>query len=118
MDRNDALQCEKYAAAQSLKNVWTRSASTLGCIMIVLSRNVLIIRPHWFVTWLINLLHLDLCHEIPITRIRNVRETGTWFNYGKVEVQFYNVQGEDQKILLFMKNYRDFVELIADTVRQ
>ena len=107
---------EKYAAAQSLKNVWTRMASTYGCMMIVLSPSTLVIEPHWFAKWLISLLRLDLCHDIPITKIRNVREMGKWFNYGKVEVHFENFKGEDQKILLYMRNDRELVELISNAL--
>jgi len=35
MDNNEVLFFERYAAAQSLKNVWTRLASTYGCIRVV-----------------------------------------------------------------------------------
>ena len=110
MDNNDELFLEHHAAAQSFKNVWTRLASTYGCIMVVLSRKNLVIRPHWFARWLINLLGLDLSHEIPITDISDVVEVGKWFNYGKVELQFKTVGGEDRKILLYLKKYREFVD--------
>jgi hypothetical protein len=113
MDSNDVLFSEYYAAAQSLKNVWTRLASTYGCMMIVLSGKRLMIKPHWFAKWLISLLQLDLCHEIPLTRIRGVKETGRWLNYGKVELLFQTVEGKDQKILLYMKKSREFVEKVS-----
>ncbi|MBT8127032.1 MAG: hypothetical protein HKP12_10490 [Gammaproteobacteria bacterium] len=118
MDSNDVLLRENYVAAQSLKSFWTRLASTYGCMMIILSRKTLIIKPHWFAKWLISLLYLDLCHEIPITSIRNVREMGKWSNYGKVELHFQNVEGENQKILLYMKNYRDFVEMVSSAIHR
>jgi len=35
MDNHEELFFERYAAAQSLKNVWTRLASTYGCIKVV-----------------------------------------------------------------------------------
>jgi hypothetical protein len=76
MDNNEVLFCEHYSAAQSLKNNWTRLASTYGCMMIVLSRKMLMIKPHWFAKWLINPLNLDLRHEIPIASIRDVRRWG------------------------------------------
>ena len=37
MDRNEVLFTEQYAATQSLKNDWTRLASTYGCIMVMLN---------------------------------------------------------------------------------
>ena len=110
MDGNNLLFFEHHAAAQSFKNVWTRLASTYGCIMVVLSRKNLVIRPHWFARWLICLLGLDLNHEIPITNIRGVMEMGKWFNYGKVELRFETVEGEDRKILLYMKKYSEFID--------
>ena len=118
MDSNDVLLCEYYAAAQSLKNVWTRLASTYGCMMIVLSRKTLMIKPHWFAKWLISLLHLDLCHEIPITRIRGVKEIGRWSSYGKVELHFQTVEDKDQKILLYMKKSREFVEKVSTAIHR
>ena len=110
MDKTEVLFFEHYAAAQSLKSVWTRLASTYGCIMVVLSRKTLTIKPHWFAKWLIIPLGLDLCHEIPITNIRGVTEMGQWFSYGKVDLQFETAKGNDQKITLYLKKYRDFID--------
>ena len=118
MDANDVLFFEHHAAAQSFKNVWTRFASTYGCIMIILSRRNLVIKPHWFARWLINLLGLDLSHEIPITDIRKVVEMGKWFNYGKVELQFETVGGDDRKILLYLKKYREFIDKATKAINQ
>ena len=115
---NDVLFFERHAAAQSLKNAWTRLASTYGCIMVVLSRENLVIKPHWFARWLINLLGLDLSHEIPITNIRGVMEMGKWFNYGKVELRFETVEGEDRKILLYIKKYSEFIDKATKAINQ
>ena len=43
MNGDDVLFFEHHAAAQSLKNMWTRLASTYGGIMVVLSRKNLVI---------------------------------------------------------------------------
>ncbi|MDY6791884.1 MAG: hypothetical protein SWH54_11525 [Thermodesulfobacteriota bacterium] len=118
MDRNDVLFFEPYAAAQSLKNVWTRMASTYGCIMVVLSRETLIIKPHWFAKLLINLLCLDLYHQIPINNIKSVTQIGKWFGYGKVELYFVTGSGEKQKILLYMKKYHQFIDTVQTAMRQ
>ena len=118
MDSNEVLFCEHYAAAQSLKSVWTRLASTYGCMMIVLSRETLLIKPHWFAKWLISLLHLDLCHEIPITSIIGVMEMGKWSSYRKVEMHFQTVEGKDQKILLYMKKYREFFDKATSAIHR
>ena len=114
MDREEVLFCEYNAAAKSLNSAWTRLASTYGCVMVVLSRTRLIIKPHWFAKWLISLLHLDLFHEIPIANIGDVVEVGKWSSYGKVELQFRTVQGKDRKIVLYLKKYHDFIEKVTN----
>ena len=101
-----------------MRGVWTRLASTYGCIMIVLSRRTLTIKHHWSAKWLISPLGLDLCHEIPITNIRGVTEMGKWFSYGKVELHFETVEGKDQRLLLYMKKYREFVDKATNAINQ
>ena len=118
MDGNEVLFFEHHAAAQSLKSAWTRLASTYGCIMVVLSRKKLMIKPHWYAKWLINLLGLDLSHEIPITNLRGVMEMGKWFSYGKVELRFETLEGEDRRILLYMKKYREFIDKATNAIYQ
>ena len=109
-DGNGLVFCEQYTAAKSLKSAWTRLASTYGCMMIVLSLKILTIKPHWFAKWLISLLRLDLCHEIPVKNIIAVNEIGKWSSYGKVELHFRTEGGENQKLLLYMKKYHEFVD--------
>ena len=118
MDSNEVVFCEHYAAAQSMKNVWTRLASTYGCIMIVLSRKTLMIKPYWFAKWLISLFHLDLCQEIPIERIKGVMKMGKWSNYGKVELHFQTVEGKDYRILLYMRKDREFVDKVTSSIHR
>ena len=103
------LFIERHAAGQSLKNAWTRLASTHGCLYIVLFPDMLSIKPHWYAKWLISLLCLDLIHDIPTSRIKGVTVIGSWFGYGKVEVRSETVKGGDQIILLYLKKYREFV---------
>ena len=118
VNSNELLFFERHAAAQSLKNFWTRLASTYGCIMIVLSGKNLMIKPHWFAKWLITLLGLDLTHEIPIKNIRGVVEMGKWFSYRKVELRFETLAGEDRRIWLYMKKYREFIDKVTSAANQ
>lgn len=118
LDSNEVLFFEHHAAAQSLKSAWTRLASTYGCMVVVLSRKKLMIKPHWFARWLIALLGLDLSHEIPIANIKGVMEMGKWFNYGKVELRFEAIDAEDRRILLYMKKYREFIDKATDAINQ
>ena len=118
MEKIEVLFFEPYAAAQSLKSAWTRLASTYGCIMVVLSRETLTIKPHWFAKWLISPLGLDLCHRIPITSIRGVTEVGKWYSCGKVELRFVTIDGEDRRMLLYMKKYREFIDTAKNATHQ
>ena len=118
MESDDPLFREDYAAAQSMHSTWTRLASTYGCMMIRLSPKTLTIKPHWFAKWPINLLRLDLCHEIPVAEIQSVREVGKWGSYGKVEVHSQAADGKDRTMLLFMKRSREFVDKISSLIRQ
>jgi hypothetical protein len=114
MNGDELLFCEHYAAAQSMRSAWTRLASTFGCMMIQLTRGTLTIKPHWFATWPIRLLRLDLRHEIPIGKIRRILEVGKWAGYGKVEVQFRAADGKDRTVLLFLRRSREFVDKVAN----
>ena len=118
VQNNEVLFFEHHAAAQSLKNFWTRLASTYGCIMVVLYRKTLIIKPHWFAKWLITLMGSDLTHEIPIKNIRGVVEMGKWFRYGKVELHFETPAGEDRKIWLYMKKYFEFIDKTTKAINR
>ena len=113
---NKVLFSESHAAAQSQKNGWTRLASTYGCMSITLSKDVLIIKPHYFALWMITALGLDLNHEIPITYIKNVTQTGKWFGYGMVEVDFRIDTGENRTILLYLKKDREFIDTISEMI--
>ena len=101
---------ERRAAARSLKNGWTRLASTYGCMEVVLTGEQLIIRPHRLPCLLIRLLCLDLVHQIPLARIQGVVERGKWSKYGMVEIHFTTIEGDTRKIVLYLKEDQRFVE--------
>lgn len=109
---------EQHAAAQSLKSFWTRLASTYGCMRVVLSRKKLTVKPHRFARPLINLLGLDLNHEIAITHIRGVSEMGKWLGYGKVELRFETPQGENRRIWLYLRKYAEFIDKTTNAIHQ
>jgi hypothetical protein len=105
----DVLFFEPAAAAQSLKNFWTRMASTYKCMGVRLTREQLIIKPRWFIGWMIKLLGLDLYHTVPTNEIKAVERRGKWFHYGKVQVR-YSRDGADRSILLYLKKHDEFIE--------
>lgn len=118
MDNNEALFCEHNVAAQSLKNNWTRLASTYGCMEVMLSPTSLIIKPHWFAKWMIILLRLDLCHTLPVSRVLTVSEEGNSSGYGKVELRFRAMDGSERTLWLYLKKRQEFVEKIKNVMHR
>jgi len=116
MQGSEVLFREEYAAAQSLRNLWTGLASTYGCIMVVLTRDKLEIRPHWFARLLVGLLLLDLSHEISVRNILDVTDLGEWLNRGKVELRFLTKGGDDRTILLYLKRHAEFVAAVREAM--
>ncbi len=104
---DEMLFYETNAAAQSLKNAWTRMASTYKCVQISLTQKQLTIRPLPIIGWLTKLLGLDLYHIIPANRIRAAEDSGKWFGYGKIQVQFQR-DGADHGLLLYLKKHAEF----------
>ncbi len=115
---NDTLFYEDRAAAQSLKNAWTRMASSYGSMMIVLSQRMLTIKPHGITKWLFLLLGLDLYHEISIANIRAVTEKGKRHGYGKVELHFLSSRGEERRIWLYLKKHREFIDTTTKVINR
>jgi hypothetical protein len=112
----DVLFFETNAAAQSLKNLWTRMASTYKCMQIKLTERQLTIRPLVIIGWLCKLLGLDLYHTIPVNRIRAVEDNGKWLGYGKVRVQFER-DGAENGILLYLKKHAEFRDILEQTIK-
>ena len=113
--KKETLFFETNAAAQSLKNAWTRMASTYKCMQIRLTQKQLTIRPLAIIGWLSKLLDLDLYHTIPVNRIRAVEDNGKWLGYGKVRVQFGR-DGADHEILLYLKKHKEFHDILRQTI--
>jgi hypothetical protein len=112
VDSGEVLFYEHHAAAKSFKSVWTKLASTYGCMKIVLSRETLTLTPHWFAKWLIIPLCLDLNHRIPINNIKGTAKIRQWFSYGVVELSFVALDGENRRIWLYLKKYREFIDAV------
>ena len=113
--KEELLFFETNAAAQSLKNLWTRMASTYKCMQIRLTEKQLSIKPLPIIGWLSKLLGLDLYHTIPANRIRAVEDSGEWLGYGKVRVKFER-NGAEHGVLLYLKRHREFRDILQQTV--
>lgn len=113
----EELFFETSASAQSLKNFWTRMASTYKCIEVHLTREQLIIRPRWFIGWMIKLLGLDLYHVLPTDQIQTVESTGKWLGYGKVHIK-YKKNGINHSILLYLNKHDEFLDKIRQVIEK
>jgi len=111
--KEDYSFSEPYAAAKSLKNFWTKMASTYKCIYVGVSGRTLIIQPNWYIGWVIRLLGLDLYHEIPIDYIKSVEKTGMWFGYGNVKITYTTSNSEDRSLLLYLKKHKEFMRVLT-----
>lgn len=108
---DEILFYEEHASAQSLKSTWTRLASTYGCIEVTLTKQRLIIKAHWYAKWLINLLALDQCHEVPLSRIRDIKVKGKWHaGIGIVDVHFTTPEGDDRILSLYLRKHTKFAD--------
>lgn len=107
---------ENGAAAQSLKNRWTRMASTYQCMRITLTEQALELRPRWFASLPIALLRLDLSHRVPIAQITGVEDRGIWFGYGRIEVHFRDGDA-DRAVLLYLHQHAEFSETLARLIQ-
>jgi hypothetical protein len=112
----EGLFFEPSASAQSQKNFWTRMASTYKCIEVHLTREELIIKPRWFIGWMIRLLGLDLYHVVPTDQIQTIESTGKWFSYGKIHVK-YMQNGIDHSILLYLERHEEFLDKIRKIIK-
>ncbi|MBU1998572.1 MAG: hypothetical protein ABIG46_05675 [Candidatus Omnitrophota bacterium] len=108
---------EDSAAAQSLKNSWTRMASTITCMQVKVSPEAITIKPRSSMAWLMDLLCLDLNHVIPIPDIKTILPQGQWSKYGKVEVTFVS-GGQEKKVLLYLKNDRQFIDAVNSLMKK
>jgi putative transposon-encoded protein len=112
MRKEDLSFSEPYAAAKSLKNFWTKMASTYKCIFVGVSGKILIIRPNWYIGWAIYLLGLDLDHEIRVDYIKSVEKVGNWYGYGMVKVTYTMSNAEDRSIILYLRKHIEFMHVL------
>ncbi|MBW2055949.1 MAG: hypothetical protein JRH07_17950 [Deltaproteobacteria bacterium] len=105
---------EPAAAAKSLKNRWTRMASTYGSIQVSLSRDCLSIRPRWPIKWLTSILQLDLDHTISTSQIKAVENMGERMGRGKILITFVTVEGTEREVLLYLKKHGEFLARMGE----
>ena len=108
------LFIDNRAAAKSLKNAWTRMASTYHCIRVSLDHDQLVVRPRPAISWLISILCLDLNHAIPLTSITGVRLVGKWGEQKIVQVSFLGSEGRVKEILLYLHGGDDFARWMGE----
>lgn len=115
--RDDIEECqvmfrEKYAMAQSQKNLWTRLVNTWKCVMVSLSPTDLRVRLHGVFGVLVMPFMPDLDHTVPISAVRSAVKKRRTFGYDEISVVFDLQQGGEREILLYLKNGEEFLNLL------
>ncbi len=100
---------EGNAAALSLKNGWTKLASTYGCMVVSLSQRHLIVKPRKSLDWLIKLFNLDLDHTILVGEITSIEKKGKSLGYREIRISFRNAEYQERVLLLYLRQYEKFL---------
>jgi hypothetical protein len=112
----DIIFVESTAAAISLKNFWTKMASTYNCIHVSMSEKHLIIKPIKAIAWLIYLSRLDLYHVIPINSIISFEEEGDSAGYKKIRISFNHEKNGQKEIMLFLRKSDEFIRKLKQLI--
>ncbi len=102
-------------SARSNYSLWTKGASTAGCVYVKVTRRHLTIKCHWFLDWLINGMGLDLNHVIPLTRVLSVKKTDKPHLIYKdtVFLEYRDDAGQRQSLELYMNKADEFLSSIT-----
>lgn len=111
------IYSESYVAAKSLKNIWTRMASTYGCIRVALTDRHLIVEPQGLGGLLVKMSNLDLEHRIPVREVTSVEKRRKSFGLTEVEVAFGRPDGSPGRLLLYLRNPEEFIARLKPMAR-
>ncbi|MBD3369276.1 hypothetical protein GF402_02815 [Candidatus Fermentibacteria bacterium] len=103
------LYSESYVAAKSLKNAWTRMASTYGCIRVALTDRHLVVEPQGLGGLLVKMSNLDLEHRIPVGEVTSVEKRRKYFGLTEVQVAFGSSDGSPGRLLLYLRRPDEFI---------
>lgn len=106
----EPLFVDHQAAARSLKNAWTRMASTYRCIQVTLYQEHLTVKSRPLIGWLISLLRLDLDHQIPLSKIEYALPVGEWDSRPIIQVRFLGDNGESNNIILYLARPAELIQ--------
>ena len=109
---------ESYAQGRSLKNLWTMGADATFCMHVTVTDKELNLRPHKGISWLFNVLALDLEHKVPLGKVNSVEKgsRSIWAPFYKntVKVKYQTSGGEENTILISLRHADEFVAAIGN----
>ncbi len=103
---------EKYAMAQSQKNVWTKLVSTWKCIAVSLSSTHLQVRLHGLFGLLVKPFGADLEHTVPLISVISAEIKGRLMGYDEISIVFNLPSGGERELLLYLKRGEEFLILL------
>ncbi|MBN2586092.1 MAG: hypothetical protein JXA64_05700 [Candidatus Fermentibacteraceae bacterium] len=103
---------ERYAMAQSQKNVWTKMVSTWKCIVVSLSSTNLQIGLHGLFGLLVKPFGADLEHTVPLTCVISAEKKGRLIGYDEISLVFSLPSGGRRELLLYLKRGEEFLSLL------
>lgn len=95
------IYSESFASGRSLKSWRTRLGGASNCLMVMLTRDRLVIRP--FFPFLILGPDFDLVHDIPFSSLETVTKN-TGFLKGGLRLRFRLPNGELRELEIMSKN--------------
>ena len=107
----DAAFLETWTSGHSNRNLLTKVGGARNCLLVAVTRESLIVRPHFPFSLLFLPEIYDLDYDIPRTRIRSVTPKKGLFGE-TVEVVFDSSRGDARSIELRLRQPQQFLQAV------
>lgn len=112
MSTGSLLFQERYAMAQSQKNIWTKMVSTWKCVEVNLSPSHLQTRLHGIFGLIVKPFLADLDHLIPVPDIVSAVNKRKYMGYDEISLVFTLPSGGKRELLVYLKRGEEFLTLL------
>lgn len=103
---------ERYAMAQSQKNLWTKLVSTWKCVEVSLSSMHVRVRLHGLFGLLVKPFGADLDHLIPVAAVVSASKRRAFMGYDEISLAFNLPEGGERELLLYLKRGEEFLAML------
>ena len=104
---------EKYAMAQSRKNLWTKMVNSWKCVMVSLSSSCIQVRLHGLLGLLVVPFGADINHTVPLGSVVSVEKKRKIMGYDEISMVFRLPSGGERELLLYLKRGEEFLNLVT-----